>query len=160
MITNNATLSFTEDQPDLANILVVDDLEADIELTRILLVRRGKLQCNLLVAQSADQALRMLEGGSNDGMQIDLMLLDINMPGMDGFELMETLRQSEAGQNTAVVMCTGSAYQKDEERAAALGSVGYLVKPLSFDKLKMLLHRIPKLHLEEGAEGNRLMRTA
>jgi CheY-like chemotaxis protein len=142
----------------LANVLVVDDLESDIELTRILLTQHDKLQCNLLVAYNADQAMRILQTSAENGNGIDLMLLDINMPGMDGFELMEALRKYRALRQTAVVFCTGSPYQKDERRAELLCSAGYLVKPPSFDKLKPMLGYIDTLRVEPCQEGNRLLR--
>jgi len=144
----------------LANVLIVDDLESDIELTRILLVERSKLKCNLIVAHDAEEALRILQMAEESGDGIDLMLLDINMPGMDGFELIETLRRQRSLRHVAVIMCTGSAYAKDEQRAALLGAMGYLVKPPSLDKLKPMLNHIVTLRLDQRPQSNRLLRVS
>jgi len=157
--TKNGAQDVPENLP-LANILIVDDLESDIELTRVLLIQRAKLQCNLMVAHDADEALRILHAAEEAGEGIDLMLLDINMPGMDGFELIETLRKYRALRHVAVVMCTGSAYKKDERRAELLGAMGYMVKPPSLDKLKPMLNHIVTLRLDQQANVNRLLRVS
>ncbi len=84
----------------------------------------------------------------------------INMPGMDGFELLERMRGDEPLSRVAVVMCTGSEYEKDRERARALGTVGYLVKPPQFDELRPLLEHVPALHLSREDGGYALRRAA
>jgi len=128
-----------------ANILLVDDREADLELTRLVLVDRAELECNVLIAHDGTEAHGVLKESDRKGDKIDLVVLDINMPGMDGFELLENMRKDAALKNTAVVMCTGSSYEKDKHRAESLGAIGYLVKPTSFEKLKPMLAQVPAL---------------
>ncbi len=146
----------------LANVLLVDDRESDLELTRILLRDRDKVDFNLSMAKSGSEALkRLAEAHANDE-AFDLILLDINMPGMDGFETLTRLRDDAALKGTNVVMCTGSTYDKDRERAESLGVAGYMVKPASLDQLRPMLTGIPGLHLHVPDEGprTRLMRVA
>lgn len=133
----------------MANILVVDDNEVDIELARIILVDEEKLHCNLLTATGAEQAWDILRDHHG---AIDLLLLDINMPGTDGFELLRRIRADESLKGTPVVMCTTSSYQKDMERARDLGATGYMSKPATLASLQRELPKMPTLRLRE-AEG-------
>ncbi len=144
----------------LANLLVVDDSKADIEVTRFRLIERVGLQCNLFVARDGEEALAMLHRATQENTPIDLMLLDINMPEMDGFELLERMRRDDALQKVAVVMCTGSIYDKDMERAQALGAAGYLTKPIEFTKLQSVIDHTATVQLCQKNEGYALLRVA
>lgn len=144
----------------LANLLLVDDNEADIELSRIMLVEHAHLQCNLLSAHDAEEALDRLQSSKRDGNPVDLMLLDINMPGMDGFELLEEIRKVDALKDIPVVMCTTSSYDKDMERAKALGVAGYMTKPAEFGKLKAIIEEATGLTLRKEGELQALIKAA
>ncbi len=144
----------------LANVLLVDDSKADIEMTQFRLFERGHLHCNLAVASNGEEALAMLRARAKENGPIDLVLLDINMPEMDGFELLEKMRADKALQDVVVVMCTGSIYDKDMARARALGAAGYLTKPVEFDKLKSLIDVTPNFQLHRQGEIYALLRAA
>jgi signal transduction histidine kinase len=144
----------------LANVLVVDDNEAAIDLTRIILVESGKLRCRLLSAASAEDALEHLLAAADAGQPIDIVLLDINMPCMDGFEMLDRMRTDAALSGVPVVMCTTSSYDKDMERARALGAVGYVTKPPEPDALKPILSALSHLRFENDATGGALFRFA
>ncbi|HTM82531.1 response regulator [Asticcacaulis sp.] len=144
----------------LATVLLIDDRKADVELARVFLQVRDKMQFNLKVANGAKQAMEMLKQAVTRGEIVDLLLLDINMPGMDGFELLEEIRKDEALRPIAVVMCTGSTYDQDQARAHALGAAGYMVKPASLAQLRPMLTSIPALKLDPDGENVRLMRAA
>ena len=144
----------------LANVLLVDDREADIELTRVLLRDRDKVDFNLSVARGGAEALKHLaEARANDD-AIDLILLDINMPGMDGFETLSRLRADDGLRPTHVVMCTGSTYDKDMERAETLGAAGYMLKPASLEQLRPMMENLSGLHLSPEGQRQQLLRTA
>jgi CheY-like chemotaxis protein len=81
------------------------------------------------------------------------MLLDINMPGMDGFEILSAMRHSETLRAVPVIMCSTSSYDKDIDRAHALNAAGYIVKPFDFAKLKSILDQMPRLHLRDEEDG-------
>lgn len=123
-------------------ILLVDDRPSDVELTRIMLMENPEFQFHLLVADNGEEALSILQTEFAKGNSIDLMLIDINMSGMDGFELLEHIQRDKTLKHIALVMCTGSTYDKDKERAEALGAKGYLIKPPRFEKLKPILEQI------------------
>lgn len=143
-----------EATPAVANVLIVDDREADLELTQIALCDRPKLRCNLHTARDGREAHRLLK----DGIRVDLVLLDINMPDVDGFELLELIRDDEALRDLPVVMCSGSDHGPDQRRSAELGAAGYLLKPPSFPSFRDIIARLPGLHVAEDGSGMALIR--
>jgi chemosensory pili system protein ChpA (sensor histidine kinase/response regulator) len=96
-----------------------------------------------LVARDGQEALSRLHE-----VDVDLVLLDINMPRMDGFELLERMRAEKMLDRVAVVMCSTSTYEEDISRAVGLGACGYLTKPPDFGRLTSIL--------EKSAAGVRL----
>ncbi|WP_169313756.1 hybrid sensor histidine kinase/response regulator [Asticcacaulis biprosthecium] len=144
----------------LANVLLVDDRDADLELTRVLLQVRDRLQFNLIMAKSGKEALERLRQAGREQEPVDLLLLDINMPGMSGFEMLEELRKDTSIPPVAVVMCSGSTYEDDLKRAESLGAAGYMVKPPSLDQLKPMLAVLPDLHLDQEGRDSRLTHAA
>ena len=152
--------SFEATARRLAKVLLVDDREADVELTRVFLQVRDKCEFNLSVARGGQEALEVLRQAQSRGDGYDLLLLDINMPGMDGFEMLEEMARDQSISQTAVVMCSGSTYDDDLRRAAELGAAGYMVKPASLAQLKPMIASIPSLKLDQAGEASRLLRAA
>jgi CheY-like chemotaxis protein len=89
-------------------------------------------------AASAAECLRMIEAGVQP--EPILILSDINMPGMDGLELLATLKQRRP--NLHVVMVTAYGDAERRQIAANQGASGYLVKPIDFTALKELIKEI------------------
>jgi signal transduction histidine kinase len=139
----------------VATLLMVDDDDMAIELTQIELIERNRLQCKVLVAQNGQDALVRLRDTD-----IDLVLLDINMPKMDGFELLERMRAEGLLDHVAVVMCSTSTYEEDISRAKELGARGYLTKPPEFDRLKLILENSTSLEIFEESNTFHLLRAA
>ena len=83
----------------------------------------------------------------------DIILLDLNMPRMDGFELLQRMRAEKLLDRVAVVMCYTSPYEQDITRAKDLGACGYLTKPPDFGKLKQILEMSSTLEIVRDA-GN------
>lgn len=136
----------------LANLLLVDDMKSDIELTETIM-ERSKIQCNLYIARSGNEALEVLRRKINEKDPIDLVLLDINMPKMDGFETLEKIKEDNSLAQIAVVMCTGSTYDKDKEKAESLGAKGYIVKPVRKESLEDVMTNISNLQTHKTTEG-------
>jgi two-component system CheB/CheR fusion protein len=153
------TATAASDAP-LANVLLVDDLEDHLELTRLILFDATALRCNVMTARDGSEALDLIRKTISAGEHIDLILLDINMPKMNGFEMMERLRQDDELKDLPVIMCTGSTYDEDRRRAKSLGAAGYLVKPPSWDRLKPILEEIDGILFQHGSEGTCLVRAA
>src|SRR5262249_44129110 len=139
----------------LATLLLVDDNDIDIELAQILLIERNRLQCKVVVARDGDEDLARLHDAN-----IDLVLLDINMPRMDGFELLERMRTEKMLDRVAVVMCSTSTYDEDISRAAALGASGYLTKPPEFPRLRAIVEKSTNLKISEESDALLLLRAA
>ncbi|VXB01714.1 Response regulator [Massilia sp. 9I] len=107
------------------NILLVDDLLLDVALTR-----RAMEDCEvahrIVVAGDGEEADRLC--GEAD---FDLLLLDIKMPRVDGFELMQRLRR-RAERKLPVIILSGSSLQSDRDRAEELGAIEFVHKAFDY----------------------------
>lgn len=130
--------------PTLPCILLVDDDETTNFLNRNLL-RRFDAAGRVLVATDGAAALAQLaEHGATPGCPA-LILLDVNMPGLDGVQFLEAYRHlplAAAPTPPVIVMLSTSLHPHDVARVEALGLVAdFLVKPLTADKLRGVLER-------------------
>jgi len=112
-------LNFT----DSATILVVDDTADNLSLMSNLLKDRYKVK----IATSGERALKIAASDSPP----DLILLDIMMPGMDGYEVCERLKQNPETSNIPVIFLTAKGEMMDERDGLELGAVDYITKPVS-----------------------------
>ncbi len=144
-----------------ANVLLVDDREADILLTRAFLSGPKGMRCNFLIANDGQEGLAAMRNPSRKYDPIDLILLDINMPVMNGFEMLEAVIQDTDLMRIPVVMCSGSTWDKDKERARELGATGFLTKPALLRDLRPIIAKSSGIRLVDQAGGlPMLMRTA
>ena len=122
------------------NILVVDDEEGFRKLLKKGLSRKYP-DYQISEAENGEQALNVLNSGS-----FDLAILDVNMPEMDGFEVLSYVRKSEEIKNMHVIMCTGSNDKEEVLRIIKMGVSGYIVKSTDTDEmLKKLFGLIDKI---------------
>jgi two-component system, response regulator len=123
---------------DLAHVLIVEDNEDDYEATRRSF-QRNHLVNPLTWCRNAEEALRKLRGGGSAGndkpLHPDLILLDLNMPGLDGRKFLEIIKADERLRCIPVVILTTSNNATDIERCYTLGASTYIQKPVSFDGL-------------------------
>ena len=105
------------------SILVVDDNLDNRELTQILLECEG---FEVRLAEDAPQALRMFET-----YRPKLILVDVQMPGMDGLELTRRLRRDPSSQDVIVVALSAYAMAAEKVNALAAGCDGYITKPIN-----------------------------
>lgn len=108
-------------------ILVVDDNDMNLALMRDLLVGQGY---RVRVAVDADDAIAVLHD-----FRPRLILMDIQLPGMDGLTLTRMLKANPSMRDIRIVGLTGYAMADDEQRLLAAGCDGYLVKPLDTRRL-------------------------
>lgn len=132
---------------DIANVLLIDDRDSDIYLTKKFLSEPIGMRCNFIVAHDGESGLAAIQDAQDAGNPIDLILLDLNMPGMNGFEMLEEMGKADALRRIPVVICSNSDYEKDRRRALSFGVLGYLSKPASFAHLKPILETIASLTL-------------
>ena len=114
-------------------ILLVDDDENDVLLIQRAFQKAG-MRNNLKVVHNGQQAIQYLgaQGSYTDRGKFPLpflVLLDLKMPGVDGFEVLEWMRREPGLKSLLVVVLTSSNLQSDVDRAYELGANSYLVKP-------------------------------
>jgi two-component system cell cycle response regulator DivK len=107
-----------------ARVLVVEDTPANMKLITLLLHKAGH---EVLQARSADEAIVAVRT-----QQPDLVLMDIQLPGMDGLTATRLLKQDEATRHIPVVALTAMAMPGDEQRILAAGCDGYIAKPIQY----------------------------
>jgi CheY-like chemotaxis protein len=111
-------------------IMLIDDYESDLLFTRLILERCDQ-RYEVVEYDSAQEALQYLQSHPEHG--ISVILLDINMPGMDGFEFLQAYEMLPATKQAeaVVVMLTSSPDPRDRARAESFRSVrGYITKPI------------------------------
>jgi two-component system cell cycle response regulator DivK len=104
-------------------ILVVEDNPLNLKLVRDVLQVAGY---HVVEAQSGEEGLRIAEEDPPD-----LVLMDLQLPGIDGTETLRRLREGTLGPDVPVVAVTALAMAEDKERAARAGFDGYVEKPIS-----------------------------
>jgi two-component system cell cycle response regulator DivK len=104
-------------------ILVVEDNLLNLKLVRDVLRVSGY---EVIEAQTGEDGLRMARDHPPD-----LVLMDLQLPGIDGTETLRRLRESTLGKDVPVVAVTALAMAEDKERAARAGFDGYVEKPIS-----------------------------
>ncbi len=112
-------------------ILIVDDNTANLKLARVLLSSEG---FEVRTAGDAESALAVLRE-----FRPKLILMDIQLPGMDGLELTRQLKADPATSGVVIVALTSYAMKGDEEKALAAGCDGYIAKPIDTRRLPLLL---------------------
>ncbi|MFC1857033.1 two-component system response regulator [Thermodesulfobacteriota bacterium] len=108
-------------------ILVVDDTEANID---ILLEALGD-DYDVMVAMDGEDALEMVAEETPD-----LVLLDVMMPGMNGFEVCQKLKASPDTTDIAVIFLSGRSEKEDMDRGQELGAIDYIIKPFDIQDVR------------------------
>jgi CheY-like chemotaxis protein len=119
-------------------ILVVDDNPINLKLTKVLLLKENY---EVRTASDAEEALRLLET-----LKPRLILMDIQLPGMDGMELTRRLKGSPATKDIIILALTAYAMKGDDEKAMTAGFDGYITKPIDTQALPGVIasHLKPK----------------
>ncbi len=112
-------------------VLIVDDNALNSKLTQLLLVNKGY---DVRIAGDANQALEILTSFAPR-----LILMDLQLPGIDGFELTRILKRDPAMEGVIILALTAYAMKGDERRALEAGCDGYIAKPIDTRTLPQLL---------------------
>jgi CheY-like chemotaxis protein len=108
-------------------ILIVDDNVQNLKLARVILANEGY---EVWTAADAEDALALLRTS-----RPKVILMDIQLPGMDGLQLTRQLKADPSTRSIAVIALTAYAMKGDEEKALAAGCDGYVSKPIDTERL-------------------------
>jgi diguanylate cyclase (GGDEF)-like protein len=129
-------------------VLIVDD----DRMNRATLAELLQRECRVLLAKDGTSALQRV----NEESDIDLILLDVSMPGMDGYEVLRRLRDEKRTADTAVIFITALTDEQDEEHGLSLGVLDYVFKPIR----PVIVHARIKNHLKLVAQRKELEQLA
>ena len=118
----------------MKTVLVADDKATGRELVRTLLEKSGY---TVIEACDGVEAVRFARENHPD-----LIILDLHMPGLDGFGVMKELRGDAQFAETPIMALTASAMHGDRERAMSLGFTGYVTKPIRLAALRGEVERL------------------
>jgi CheY-like chemotaxis protein len=123
-----------------SQVLLVEDNPDDVLITQRAL-RKGSIKNTLHVVNDGEEALCFLYKKEEycDAPTLCLILLDLNMPRMDGFEVLETIKGDDTLKCIPVIILTSSERSKDIERAYRLGCNSYIRKPVNFEQFIKVL---------------------
>ena len=117
-------------EAEKSRILVVDDMSGFLKVTKIFLERHG---FDVRIAGHAKDALDILRDW-----QPDVLVTDLMMPEVSGFDLLSQLQEQQLSPGTRVIVVTGRTDPRDEIRARSLGATAVLFKPYSKEELLKL----------------------
>jgi twitching motility two-component system response regulator PilH len=111
----------------ITNILLVDDSKTELHYLSDLLAKRGY---KVRTAENGEEAMRRLEEGKPD-----LILMDVVMPGQNGFQLTRAITRDPRFVDVPVIMCTSKNQETDKVWGMRQGARDYVVKPVNADEL-------------------------
>jgi cyclic di-GMP phosphodiesterase len=123
--------------PSAGKVLVVDDVSANVQLFKSLLTREGY---NVITASDGEQALEMVERENPD-----LVLMDVLMPKLSGFQVCEQIKHNKATRLTPVVLVTALYESGDRIQGINAGADDFLTKPVNAHELKARVRSLVRL---------------
>jgi len=151
---NTTTLETGTDGEDMYRIILVDRDATSLAIVRALL----EDEYDIVLARSSLQALGSLNAMMKENRLPDLMILELFIPGMDGIELLEELKQDERLSKIAPIFLTNESSTSWKLKCFNAGAVDYLEKPPNGDLLKLKVRR--QLRLLELERENQKMRNS
>jgi CheY-like chemotaxis protein len=130
--------------PTAFEVLIVDDEPADVRLLKMAFAK-GSYSCNVSTAGNGIEALSVLRSGiQTQGSKPipDLVLLDLNMPQMNGQELLKAMKTDNSLCSIPVIIVSTSDAERDVSSSYLLGAAGYVAKPVDIDELFSAIQRI------------------
>jgi signal transduction histidine kinase/DNA-binding response OmpR family regulator len=129
-------------------VLVVDDNRTN---RRILEGMLGRWEMKSSSVEDGKEALTRLSEAQESGEPFALILMDMHMPGMDGFELIERIRKSPHASTATIMMLTSAGHRGDAARCQELGVAAYLLKPIRQSELREAIARVLGAREQKGA---------
>ncbi|MBD1909261.1 MULTISPECIES: response regulator [unclassified Leptolyngbya] len=148
----------------ISPLLIAEDSDEDFEVLE-LLMQQMQVKNPIYRCTNGDKVLDFVyqdgEGGlQHNAQRPSVILLDLNLPGTDGREVLEQLKQDESLREIPIVVFTTSSNPKDIEFCYQNGANGYLIKPVDSDELERTVQAFVNYWLQanvpplEGADGN------
>jgi CheY-like chemotaxis protein len=122
-----------------ARVLIVDDNRTNRRILEGLVVRWGMMPT---LASDAEKALLEVVAARESGQPFDLILTDMHMPKVDGFGLVEQIKETVDVSTSTIMMLTSGGQRGDAARCGELGIAGYLVKPVRQNELREAILRV------------------
>ncbi|MFC4211710.1 PleD family two-component system response regulator [Pedobacter lithocola] len=116
-------------------VLIIDDDNRNIFALKAVLKAKG-FEC--LSALSAQDGLSIMQ----ENKKVSVVLMDMMMPEMDGYQAMAVMKQSEELRNIPVLAVTAQAMVGDKERCLLAGAAGYVSKPINVDELLLQIEKV------------------
>ncbi len=139
-------------QPPAPRILVVED---DAEMVELMQNMLSLVRSEVRIAHSGEEALALLRQEAEAGREFDLVLLDIMVPGMDGYEVVARVKADPVLQNTAIIMTTALDSINDKTLGLGLGADDYLTKPFDPQELLARIDAVMRIRRSEQAVRRR-----
>ena len=141
MSTSSAAKSLPKTQP----ILIVDDSPDDFEATKRAF-SKASLRNEIQHCESGESALAYLRSPTTE--RPGIILLDLNMPGLDGRKTLEIIKKTESLKKIPIVILTTSSDERDVKACYELGANTYIQKPVDFDGLIAAIRRLKEYWFE------------
>lgn len=124
-------------------VLLIEDDPGDVDLTQTTLAR-SKLKINLSVANNGEEALAYLrrEGQHHDAARPNLIMLDLNLPGLSGLEILSAIKTDPSLRFIPVVVLTTSDAKTDIQKSYELGANCYVTKPIGLKEFVKIVNSI------------------
>lgn len=123
-------------------ILLVEDNPVDIDLTRRAF-KKQNIECDIQIANDGEEACRALSDWENGLIEPpNIILLDLKMPRMNGFDVLKVFKKSEISRNIPIIVLTSSNEEKDINMAYEYGANSYLLKPIDYGEFLNLVQII------------------
>jgi two-component system, chemotaxis family, response regulator Rcp1 len=127
------------------DVLLIDDNQADIKLTLHVMNEENPSR-RVHVIRDGEEAMSFILGHSQDAAAqtptLGLVLLDLKLPKLNGFEILQALRQQSDFKTLPVVVLSSSNQDRDVHKSYELGANGYVQKPVDFDTFRCVIRRI------------------
>lgn len=139
----------TARQPEPVELLLAEDNPGDVKLTRKGL-QEGGLRNNLHVVNDGVEAMKYLrqEGEYADEPRPDLVLLDLEMPRMDGWEVMDEMNEADELSRIPVVVLTSSDAETDIVKSYEKQANAYITKPVDYEGFRKIANSLEEFWLE------------
>jgi len=133
-------------------VLVAEDNPNDVLLLKYSVARAG-IESRITFVRDGEEVLSYLKGEGEFADRKahpypELLLLDLKMPRLDGFDVLAWIRQQPTFKRLLIIVLTSSTQEKDINRAYDLGVNSYLVKPSDFQMLSLMIEKLQKYWLE------------